>query len=204
MLRLIYLWQLALMLTLVVIHHSAQSQTRSLNIPDQSGYDGKAAGEVVDLWRGVTVIANGEDYLVSHGRHYHSGGYYYGQKWQCVEYAKRYYKDALNHEMPDVMGHAADFFDPDIPQGQLNPARHLIQYYNGGNEPPQPDDLMVWAYDRYGHIAVVTRVTDREVEVIQQNVTRGSRMTLPLEAQDGSFRVGDGPRSPVGWLRLMQ
>ncbi len=198
---LLFTWQVLLLGAWSWILLSAQPQARSLAVPDDSAYEGAPAGQVVDLWRQVPVRANGNDYLVSHGRHFHPDGYYYGQMWQCVEYAKRYYKEALNHEMPDVMGHAADFFDPELPHGQINPARNLIQYINGGDEPPQPDDLIVWAYDQYGHIAVVTQVTDSEVEVIQQNVKNGTRMRLKLTRHQNQFTVGNTQSPPAGWLR---
>jgi hypothetical protein len=200
-LTLVFCWQWALGVAFSFILLPRSPLGQALDVSTDTSYVADA-GAIVDQWRHVPVKANGEDYLVSHGKHYHEQGYYYGQKWQCVEYAKRYYKDALNHEMPDVMGHAASFLDPDIPHGELNPARGLVQYYNGRNEAPRPDDLMVWAQDQYGHIAVVTRVTDEEVEVIQQNIPRGSRLRLNLSLREDRVIVGEGQWMPIGWLRL--
>lgn len=37
-------------------------------------------------------------------------GYYYGYKWQCVEYIKRFYYEAKGHKMPDSYGNAKDFW----------------------------------------------------------------------------------------------
>lgn len=175
-----------------------------------SSYSGKEAGEVVDLWKGVPVRSNGDDFVASHGRHFAACGYYYGQKWQCVEFAKRFAKDVLNHEMPDVMGHAAHFFDPELDHGVLNPARDLVQFQNGREDLPRPDDLMVWTQGGYGHIAVVTRVEEDSsgggqlgwVEVVQQNVLRGTRMRLPItRTPEGGFEVGEAGWLPAGWLR---
>lgn len=77
-------------------------------------------GRKLDSYRQVDVFDNGLLYFRSYGRHYSPEGYYYGQKWQCVEYIKRFYFQSLGHRMPDVMGHAKDFFDPALTQCSLN------------------------------------------------------------------------------------
>src|SRR5215216_5426914 len=74
-----------------------------------------AVGRKLDAYRDVEVLDNGWLYTRSYGRHYAPDGYYYGQKWQCVEFIKRFYFLAHGHRMPDVMGHALDFFDPLVP-----------------------------------------------------------------------------------------
>lgn len=95
--------------------------------------------------------------------------------------------------------HAKDFFDPKVPQGQLNPDRGLIQYRNGGKVPPQPDDLLVFTDTVYGHVAIVTAVDADSIEVIQQN-KESSRQKFILVEKDGGYFVGDD-RQPAGWLR---
>ncbi|MGN2920302.1 hypothetical protein ACTFQ5_16360 [Aliivibrio fischeri] len=64
-------------------------------------------------------------------------GYNLGLKYQCVEFVKRYYYEYFNHKMPDTYGHAKDFFNPDLPDGNLNKQRNLIQYKNGSLNPPK-------------------------------------------------------------------
>ena len=70
--------------------------------------------------------------------------YYYGYKWQCVEYIKRFYYEAKGHKMPDVYGNAKDFFDANVEHGTLNEKRGLIQYKNGEDEKPKIDDILVF------------------------------------------------------------
>ncbi|MEM6884683.1 MAG: CHAP domain-containing protein [Verrucomicrobiota bacterium] len=160
-------------------------------------------GEIVDSWRGVPVRYNGKPYWRSVGKHSSESGYYYGKQWQCVEYIKRFYFDALGHEMPEVMGHAESFFDPEVPHGELNPERELMQFRNGGNEAPQVDDLIVWQQDVYGHVAIVSKVTEDQIEVVQQNVISGTRQNLRLEkTAEGKFWLGPLEWRPAGWLRL--
>lgn len=159
-----------------------------------------SVGDSLDSHKGVTVYNNGPDYPRSHGRHYNADkSYYYGKKWQCVEFIKRYYYDALKHKIPDGFGHAKDFFDPNVKHGQLNKRRDLLQFANGAGEKPQPDDVLVFG-GKYGHVAIVTRVSDDEVEVIQQNIFMKPRETFPLVKKDGKYSIGN-KKVPLGWLR---
>jgi len=164
-------------------------------------YDNMQIGRELDSYRGVAVYYNGIIYIRSHGQHFSGSGYYYGFKWQCVEHVKRFYYQALGHEMPDVFGHAKDFFDPSVAQGQLNTSRGLIQYRNGGDVSPRPDDLLVFTDRRFGHVAIITYVTDSYVEIIQQNIFGRSRERLPLRIEGDQYFIGNR-REPAGWLRL--
>ncbi len=159
-------------------------------------------GEIVDSWRGVSVRHNGAPYWRSVGSHHSSTGYYYGKQWQCVEFIKRFYYDAFGHRMTDVMGHAESFFNEKLEHGAWNAKRDMWQFYNGQDEPPRPDDLMVWRLGNYGHVAVVTRVEPGAVTVVQQNVTSGSRSRLPYLTHNGKHEVGHLSWRPTGWLRL--
>ena len=98
------------------------------------------------------------------------------------------------------MGHAKSFFDGQIPDGALNLSRGLVQYRNGSTTPPRPDDLLVFTDTKLGHVAIVTSVTDNSLEVIQQNILRGSRQRFSLVASNGQFFVTQ-PRLLAAWLR---
>ncbi len=49
------------------------------------------AGTVIDQYKDIAVYSNGNNYMSSHGLNYSSDDYYFGYKWQCVEYVKRFY-----------------------------------------------------------------------------------------------------------------
>jgi surface antigen len=162
--------------------------------------DKKSIGKVIDSYKNVVVHYNGVVYTKAYGKNYSEDGYYYGQKWQCVEYIKRFYYDAKGHKMPDVFGHAKDFFDSKTPQGELNPRRDLIQYRNGENVKPEPDDLIVFTDTKYGHVAIVTEVGADYIEVIQQNIYGKTRERYTLITEGDKFFIGT-ERKPAGWLR---
>ncbi|MDD4802230.1 MAG: CHAP domain-containing protein [Syntrophomonas sp.] len=157
-------------------------------------------GDEIDSFKGVPVYYNGIDYEQNHGQNSAPDGYYYGYKWQCVEYIKRFYYLAKGHCMPDVMGHAKEFFDPLTPHGQINMARGLVQFRNGGQEKPRVDDLVVFNDSKYGHVAIITKVNRNSVEIIQQNASQNTRQDLKLQIKSGHYYLGDG-KQPVAWLR---
>jgi surface antigen len=157
------------------------------------------AGTKIDEYKGVAVYSNGSNYMADHGLSYSDDGYYYGYKWQCVEFVKRFYYEKFGHEMPDGAGHAKYFYNPMLEQGQLNEQRGLFQYDNGGNKPPQKDDLLVFTDGAYGHVAIISEVRDGWIEVIQQN-SEVSRDRYTLKTIDGNYFLA-GEREPAGWLR---
>ena len=163
-------------------------------------WNSRRVGKVLDSYHGVAVYDNGLIFFRSYGKHYSPNGYYFGQKWQCVEFIKRFYYEAKGHKMPDAMGHAKSFFDSKTPDGALNRGRGLLQYRNGSNEKPQPDDLLVFADTKFGHVGIVTEVGQSSLEIIQQNILGHTRQRLSLISSNGHYFVTE-PRRPAGWLR---
>lgn len=163
----------------------------------------REVGDAVDSLNGVKVYYNG---AVSHTgeRHVSADGYNYGLRWQCVEFVKRYYHDYLDHKMPDTYGHAKDFFDAGLADGKLSKKRNLLQYTNGSKTRPQVNDLLVFdatAFNKYGHVAIISKVSGDEIELIQQNPgpTANSRATYALEEKNGKWTIDRNDL--LGWLR---
>lgn len=160
-------------------------------------------GQEIDRLNGVAVFYNGG---VGHtsGRNLTPDGYNLGLKFQCVEFVKRYYYEHLHHRMPDTLGNARDFFAPALPDGATNLQRGLLQFTNGSQAKPRPDDLVVFGpslLNRYGHVAIVSAVTDSAVQIVQQNAGpfSSSRESIPLRSENGRWRLEN--RRIFGWLR---
>lgn len=160
-------------------------------------------GQKVDSLNGVYVYYNGN---IGHtqGRNLSADGYNIGLKYQCVEFVKRYYYEYYRHKMPDSYGHAKDFFEHALPDGSMNPKRNLIQYTNGSHTKPAIGDLLIFdghAGNPYGHVAIVSAVSDSDIELIQQNPGpfSPSRNHLGLSCTNGLYKLEhDGL---LGWLR---
>lgn len=162
----------------------------------------KQVGEKIDEFNGVAVYYNGPVDNTS-GRNQTVDGYNIGLKYQCVEFVKRYYLEHLNHRMPDSYGHAFQFFDNKIKNGQLNPSRNLIQYTNGQGNLPQVNDLIVFSpstYNPYGHVAIVSKANKSFIEVVQQNMGPfgSSRAKFNIALENNRYMVANN--SVLGWL----
>ena len=131
-------------------------------------------------------------------------GYNLGLKYQCVEFVKRYYYEHYQHKMPDAYGHAKSFFDVNVSDGKINKRRNLIQYTNPSTLIPQKGDLIVFKgtlWNRYGHVAIISKVTETEIEIIQQNPGpfSSSREKIALVNQNNNWKINNDRIS--GWLR---
>lgn len=162
-----------------------------------------SVGEQVDQLHGVWVNYNG---VISNvvGRNTTPDGYNLGLKYQCVEFVKRYYYQHLNHKMPNSYGNAKDFFDKNVPDGQINQARNLQQFSNPSYTKPQVSDLVVFEgtlLNKYGHVAIISRVNEDEIEIIQQNtgLWGQSREVFTLIKKGGKWKINH--RHLLGWLR---
>lgn len=161
-------------------------------------------GQKLDSLNGVYVYYNGGiDHVLE--RNTSADGYNIGLKYQCVEFVKRYYYEYYHHKMPDSYGNAKDFFDPGVNDGTLNEKRGLLQFRFGKKNKPQIGDLIVFdghPGNSYGHVAIVSMVSNTEVEIIQQNPGpfADSRVRYSLDSTGAGFVIGH--ERALGWLRM--
>ena len=157
-------------------------------------------GFPIDSYNGVIVYYNGNGGH-SINRNLTKDGYNLGHKYECVEFVKRYYYIRLHHKMPDSYGHACSFYRKGLKDGQRNIQRNLIQYSNPGKTKPQVDDLIVFPgnkFNPFGHVAIISKVTDDEIEVVQQNTGFGTRSTFGLKKTGNWWKINI---NALGWLR---
>ncbi|MEO1625696.1 MAG: CHAP domain-containing protein [Bacteroidota bacterium] len=155
-------------------------------------------GEVIDDLNGIPVYYNGYSIHNTSGRHLSADGYNYGLKWQCVEFVKRYYFDHFQHRMPNPWGHAKDFFNLYLPNGAYNKDRDLYQWRNGSKQKPRVDDIVVFGGNQFGHVAIVSKVKEDSIEIVQQNVGADSRTRFRLTKRNGRWYVRSS--KILGWL----
>jgi CHAP domain. len=159
---------------------------------------------IIDQYLNVPVYYNTN---ISLPFHYSHDGYPYGIRWQCVEFIKRFYYDAFNHAMPNVYGHAVDFYDPHLIHASYNSDRGMYQYQNNQNTKPKINDLIVFNgtnNNPYGHVAIITAVNENSIEIIQQNSGFNSRDELSLISDRNNHKVIHPYMEVLGWLRLVE
>ncbi len=123
----------------------------------------------------------------------------YGQEYQCVEYGNRFLVKALKYKNLRKSGHADTYF-----YGAR--AKGMIPYYNGKKVPPRVNDLIIFDPigndDVPGHVAVITKVTKKQVCIVQQNTTKWHEC-LPLQRKkDGTYFVKGRIYPCTGWSRI--
>lgn len=160
-------------------------------------------GDKIDSFNNVDVYYNGSISNVS-GRNVTADGYNLGLKYQCVEFVKRYYYEYYNHKMPNSYGHAKDFFRTGLKDGTKNTDRNLTQYTNPSANKPQVGDLLIIdgdVFNTYGHVAIISNVSDDEIEIVQQNTggAENTRATYSLVNSNNRWKI-DHKRA-LGWLR---
>jgi glutathionylspermidine amidase/synthetase len=128
-------------------------------------------------------------------------GIYMGQKWQCVEFARRWLY--LNQGLVfDDVGMAYEIFELTSVRDVRNNTRlPMRSFRNGARRPPEPGGLLVWdeggEFERTGHVAIVVEVLSDRVRFVEQNLDHrvwpgGQRYSREIRAN----------RSPTGefWL----
>ncbi len=177
------------------------SESKVIEQKKSHNYKVSKPGDTLDVFNNVFVFYN-KSMNNTFGRNLTKDGYNLGLKWQCVEFVKRYYYKHLNHKMPNSYGHAKDFYNMNLNDGELNRDRNLLQFSNGSKLKPKVDDLVVFKgnmFNSYGHVAVISKVSDSEIEIIQQNVGTTSRETFTLKFKNNLWYVRKS--SILGWLR---
>jgi len=124
-------------------------------------------------------------------------GIIYGLKYECVEFARRYYIKVFHATFKDV-DHAEDIFKlhyaTDITTKKKIPFLHITNHTI-----PHPGDLVIWKrkgeYKEFGHVAIVIKVmSPTMVQIAEQNGdTANGIRTIPLHHP-----------GIMGWMRLLQ
>lgn len=161
-------------------------------------------GDIIDNFNDIPVYYNGGVANIS-GRNLTIDGYSLGLKYQCVEFIKRYYYQRFGHKMPNDKGNAKDFFSVSLPSGFLNLKRGLIQFNNKSKNSPKVEDIVAfapWLFNRYGHVAIISKVESDYIEITQQNPGPfgSTREKIPLKIINNEYLVVH-ERLP-GWLRM--
>jgi len=158
--------------------------------------------KIIDWHFGVPVYHNGSLGSV-YGRNVTSDGYNLGLKYQCVEFVKRFYYEYYNHKMTQSYGHAKEFFDWSVGDGEFNAKRGLNQYRNGSAFPPKENAIIIFRPDNnnsFGHVGIISSIKSGKVQMISQNNghSQKPRSTFPLIFQNGKYRIDHD--HVIGWL----
>lgn len=159
----------------------------------------QAVGEPIDSLNGVTVYySQSPEGLPPEQADL-------AQHYTSLEFVKRYYAEVLGVTLPDSLRSAAAFFDPGIPDGEVNPATGLRQFTKPSMAPPRKNDIVVFsdaAYDPGGHLAIVADVSAKEIVIVQQNPGPLAKAREPLRYYLRRKKWYVQHPHVAGWLHL--
>lgn len=157
----------------------------------------------------VVAYSNGDSTFVSSETN-SLFGINLGLKWQSIEYARRY----------TILRKGATFSDVDtaselwtnitnVERVLDNKQYSLKQYPNGSPTAPAVGSYLVYPIQNnlpFGHVAVVVGVTNRAIQVAEQNFnfnywTEYYAREIPLSFREGLFHVEDSYQI-YGWLQI--
>jgi len=143
-------------------------------------------GTVLATWDGTNAHSNGANTGTGASC---AGTGAYGYQYQCVELVMRHFKTKWG--LSWLVGSARYTLDK-APAGQVD------TYKNGdAAHPPVPGDMLVWGDGTYGHVALITGVTQSSVSVIEQNVQGSGQATFSYDGKTVGGRWGSW--KPLGW-----
>ncbi|HGJ65046.1 TPA: CHAP domain-containing protein [bacterium] len=156
-------------------------------------------GTKVGSFDGVTAYSNGSTSYYSGISNYYNG-YRTGIKWQCCEYADRYFYAKKGKKITG--GNANTYCSNASSKG-------LSRAWNNSTNKPWVGDIMASNGGPYGHVAIVREVGSNYIKVIHQNwsnSTSDESKTLPMTVTEKNgvkyYNVGNFSSSyPVTcWL----
>lgn len=155
-----------------------------------------ACGQLLHSYKGVSAFSNGID----QGSGKSCGGVngQFGSQYQCVEYVRRFYSQALGTDTSRWRGNGGTYYNTASTKG-------LIAVPNGGPARPYPDDILVFSGNNFGHVAVIIDVSANSVDLIEENWSPTGRATVPLTSGGSSYSLASrGSYQVIGWLRRPQ
>ena len=155
-------------------------------------YYNKQIGEIIDSYNGVEVYFNSIPFTTK-GENFSEDGYYYGEKYQALEFVKRYYFEVFNHRLEDIKD-VKELYNHNLKDGEFNRLTMLTQYSNPSNHPIKEGDILVFKpnfYNSDGHVAIISKVSEDKIEIVQQNCWKSTRKELKLESRENKWYIAD-------------
>lgn len=156
-------------------------------------YYNKQIGSVLDEYNGVEVYFNSIPFT-SKGKSLAEDGYVFGEKYESLEFVKRYYYEHYGYRLPESVESIEELFDSSLEDGERNSKLGLIQYSNPSGYPIKEGDIVIFTSNFYnpdGHVAIVSKVGSKEIEIVQQNYWKSTRKVLDIEKKESLWYIED-------------
>lgn len=125
-------------------------------------------------------------------------------RWQCVEYIKRFYYEAMGINLYKPIGIARNYWDKYDNTGDYSYIK------NSGLEKCNNDfscrlnlgDILVFSTAPYGHVAIEVNENGSQIKIIEQNYRSddNSERYLDIQTQNTKYKILDN--TVIGWLHM--
>ena len=163
-------------------------------------------GQVVDSLNDVYVYFNGN--IGNEGEKSLSpDGFNFGYKYSSNEFVNRYYYKVYKLKLNAASLDPKEYFDKNIPDGELNPKLNLLQFTNPSFSLPFVGDILILdKSDDFpdGHLVIVSNVYDGAFEVIQQNAGAFANSRALFGCGDFGNKYKVDNKKVLGWLRIKE
>ena len=163
-------------------------------------------GQIVDSLNDVYVYFNGD--IENEGeKSLSSDKFNFGYKYSCNEFVNRYYYNVYKLKINGSSIEPKDYFDKEIPDGELNPKFNLLQFTNPSFSLPFIGDVLILDKNEEfpnGHLAIVSNIYDGAFEVIQQNAGPFSNTRALFGCGDYGNKYKVDNKRVLGWLRIKE
>jgi surface antigen len=137
-----------------------------------------------------------------------------GDKWQALEYARRWWITHLDVYLPHVE-QPHELLERNFVKRLADGARVDLQFHDGSSADaiPAVHDLILWKQTNgrpFGHVAVVVEVGDNYIRVAEQNADNAqwseswSRQLAFVRDAQGAVSIQDDVDPVHGWVRVLQ
>ncbi|MBZ9752662.1 CHAP domain-containing protein [Deinococcus sp. HMF7604] len=187
----------------------SENQKNAIEAVPQGGYTQEElkrmrSGIEIGRFKGIPAHYNGPVEAETWGTSFGEGGVYYGYKWQCVEFVRRF--THLNSgKYISYKGNAGTFYKTTISDGATT-FDGFIQNRNwdlktgqklGSKNKPKIGDILVIRTATFGHVAIVSEVNEDSITIVQQNVETKFQESISLTNISGRWKLGG---DVVCWL----
>lgn len=160
---------------------------------------------------GIPAYSNKHDMFFS-GERYVDGNFFFGFKYQCVEFARRWLYKRKSLVLPDVDWAVHIFNLRNVFDACTAAPVCCVAVRNGTEKKPVADSLLVYPSEEnspVGHVAVITEVGDSWVRIADQNHRfhkweADYSAQLPLSCENGLWTITDFMDGevikPLGWM----
>lgn len=156
-------------------------------------YYNKQIGDVIDNYNGVEIYFNSIPFT-SKGESLNEDGYKFGEKYQALEFVKRYYFERYNYKFPEKFDSIEKLYNSTLKDGEKSLELGLVQYSNLSTYPFKEEDIILFKptiYNPQGHIAIISKVEENSIEIIQQNCWKTTRKNIDTEKINNLWHIKD-------------